>query len=232
MADTLTLLQVRTQARQRANMENSSFVTDSELNDYINSSYKEFYDLLVDAVEDYNITEFSFSITSGNTQALPATHYKFRGLDDLSDVNEPKTVRKYNWNERNDYNSSLLLGGNDKFSDVVYRIIGDNIVILPPGRAARAYKLYYTPYPSTLVADGSTLVGINGWLEYVIVDVAIKCLIKEESDIRPLTSIKNALAGRIESMKANRDQGQPEKISRIRSRRRLAGYYDTVDDVL
>ena len=222
MADTLTLLQLRTKTRERADQVNSQFVTDSELNGYINYSYKEFYDLLVDAVEDYNLSSNSFTISSGNTQSLPTDFYKLRGLDDMSDPNNPRTVRKFNWNERNDYNPYVLarLPIYDEFSDVCYRITGNNITIEPPDNAARPYKLWYVPAPADLSLDADVATGINGWLEYVILDAAIKCLVKEESDIRPLSALKANILERINNMKNSRDQGLPEKISRVRNRRR------------
>lgn len=223
MADTLTLLQLRTAVRQRADMVNSQFVSDSELTGYINYSYKELYDLIVDANEDYNLTSSTLTITTGNTVSLPADFYKFRGLDDLSyGTSTPITVLKFNWNERN-YGSSPIQDGRSgiyQYSSVRYRIIGNSLIIEPAESAARSYKLWYIPAVANLVNDADLADGVQGWLEYVIVDAAIKCLIKEESDIKPLSMIKGSLTERITRMKHNRDQALPEKISRIESRSR------------
>lgn len=227
MADTLTLAQLRTRVRERADMVNSQFVTDTELNGYINYSYKALYDLLVEAAEDYNLSSTTSTITTGNTIALPSDFYKLRGIDDLSDTNYPKTVRKFNWNERNDYISQNIPPSNVwDYSDVVYRVAGSNIIIMPEGNAAKTYKIWYVPGLPTLALDGDLADGVQGWLEYVIVDSAIKCLIKEESDITPLAATKAELVERIARLRNNRDQAQPEKISRIRSGKgnRLVGY--------
>lgn len=224
MADSLTLLQLRTRTRERADQENSTRVTDSELNGYIDYSYKEFYDLLVQAVEDYNLTTFSFSITSGNTQAVPTDFFKMRGLDDVSDSTRPRTVKKYNWNERNEWAYGQAAYLEERFSDVAYRLIGSNITIMPPERAVKPYKLYYVPIPATLSADGDVATGINGWLEYVILDAAIKCKYKDEEDAKPLLAAKRDIFLRIEALKSSRDQGTPEKISRIRTRRKRMWY--------
>lgn len=232
MADTLTLAQLRTRVRERADMVNSQFVTDTELNGYINYSYKALFDLLVEANEDYNLTSTTLTITSGNTAPLPANFYKLRGLDDLSyGASSPVTVRKFNWNERNYFNSPSLAGtvGVLQFSDVCYRIVGDNLIIEPEASAARSYKLWYIPAIANLVADTDTADGVQGWLEYVIVDSAIKCLIKEESDIAPLMAIKQELTERIARMRHNRDQSLPEKIARVQTRR--GSYYFSDYDV-
>lgn len=219
MADTLTLLQLRTRTRERADQENSSRITDSELNGYIDYSYKEFYNLLVGAVEDYNLTEFSFTISSGNTQAVPTDHFKFRGLDDLTDSANPRTVRKYNFAERNELGYGRMGYFGSRYSDVWYRLIGSLITIKPPERAARPYKLYYVPIPATLSADIDVASGINGWLEYVIIDAAIKCKHKDEEDAKPLLAAKRDIFLQIEALKSSRDQGSPEKTARVRSLR-------------
>lgn len=215
MADTLTLLQLRTRARERADQVNSTFVTDSELTGYINSSYQEFYDLLTNSVEDYNISTSSFTIASGNTQAAPSDFYKVRGIDDMTDPDYPTIVKRFNWNERNDYNRRSDIAW--KYSPVEYRIVGSNLMFLPASQAQRPYKLWYVPICTLLVADGDTAAGINGWLEYVVIDAAIKMLIKEESDTKVLFRAKKEIIDRIEAMSIKRDQSLPEKISRVRN---------------
>jgi hypothetical protein len=221
MADTLTLLQLRTRSRERCDMVNSTFVTDAEFNGYINYSYKELYDLIIDAVEDYNLSQSSFTISSGNTASLPSDFYKLRGLDDMSDPANPRTVRKFIWNERNDYNpyglARLPLG--NEYSDVNYRIVGSQLIFQPPEAAAKPYNLWYVPTPVDLASDSDVATGINGWLEYVIIDAAIKALVKEESDTRALERAKGSIRDRINDMKNSRDQGLPEKISRVRNKR-------------
>lgn len=222
MTDSKTVAVLKSQVRQRSDNENTTFVTDSEIIGYINDSYKALYDLIVDAVEDYNLSSASFTITSGNVQAIPSDFYKMRGLDDLSLGNtNPRSVRKYNWNERNDFNDPPLVSAPYKYSDVYYRIQGSNIVLTPPANALKPYILYYVPLPGTLDDDADVAFGINGWLDYVVVDAAIKCMIKEESDTRPLERERKAIVDRIEAMKSSRDQGLPEKISRVRNRRRM-----------
>lgn len=216
MADTLTLLQLRTRARERADMVNSSFVTDSELTGYVNSSYQEFYDLLTNAVEDYNISTLNFTISSGNTYAAPTDLYKVRGIDDMTDPANPLPVRLFNFNERNDYNQINTIAY--RFSTVKYKILGNNLTFLPESQAQKAYRLWYVPIATLLVNDNDTAAGINGWLEYVVIDSAIKMLIKEESDTKVLFRAKKELIDRIEAMRSKRDQSLPEKISRIATR--------------
>jgi hypothetical protein len=61
--------------------------------------------------------------------------------------------------------------------------------------------------------DSVTFDGISGWEEYVIVDAAIKAMLKEESDASALMAQKQALLKRLEDMAANRDANQPITVS-------------------
>ena len=53
---------------------------------------------------------------------------------------------------------------------------------------------------------------IQHWLEYVVVDAAIKCVVKEESDPSALMAQKVALVQRLESAAENRDAGSPATV--------------------
>lgn len=230
MSNTITLATIRGNVRFRADMVSSLFCTDVEINGYIQSSYRELYDLLVEAVEDYNLLNLADStvlITSGNTFNLPTNFYKLRGVDDLSDSSNPRTVRKFMFGERNDYISYGGIPVGTEYSDVLYRIVGSTIEILPSDRAQRQFGIWYVPTPTVPVSDSDSIDVINGFDEYITVDAAIKCLIKEESDVTILTKQKAALTDRIYRMRANRDQNLPEKVTRVRNRRgnRLFGSY-------
>src|SRR5271165_1204892 len=78
-----TLGEIRTLARQYADMVTSQFVTDAEFNSYINLSYFELYDIIIQKYgNDYYATSTSFS-TDGVSQQynLPANFYKFLLLE-------------------------------------------------------------------------------------------------------------------------------------------------------
>jgi hypothetical protein len=211
----ITLLQLKTQARNRADMNNSQFVSDAELVNYINNSIAELHDLLVASYgDDYNITTYSFT-TAGdnNTYALPADAYKIRGVDCNISGNEYISLRPFNFNERNakdDATWSFLTA-----PTLRYRLLGDNIVFSPKPSGVYSIRLWYTPVATKLSADTDVLKDLNQFSEYVIVDAAIKMMQKEESDVSVLMAQKMDLRKRIENMAQNRDSGQPESISDI-----------------
>ena len=66
-----------------------------------------------------------------------------------------------------------------------------------------------------LVYDTDTFDGVNGWEEYIVVDVAIKALTKEESPTQELEAAKMALLKRIESSAPNRDAGMSGRVTDV-----------------
>ena len=66
---------------------------------------------------------------------------------------------------------------------------------------------------TTLSADSDTSDGIGGWLEYVVVDCAIKAKEKLDRDPSVLLLQKAALVKRIQQESANRDEGEPARIT-------------------
>ena len=66
--ESITLASLRTQVRQTADMVNSTFVSDSELNQFIDLSYAELYDILTATCEDYyTLPPVTFTIPDGYT---------------------------------------------------------------------------------------------------------------------------------------------------------------------
>lgn len=57
--------------------------------------------------------------------------------------------------------------------------------------------------------------GVSGWEEYILLDAAIKCMVKEESDPSSFAAQKQALLQRVESAAENRNAGQPQTVSDV-----------------
>lgn len=96
--------------------------------------------------------------------------------------------------------------------------MGSNIEFIPTPSAGQQIRLWYIPRLTTLLQDTDTTVtGISGWNEYIIVKAAYYALTKEESDTSSLVMQLSALNDRIISSATNRDAGQPDKISDTRA---------------
>ena len=73
MALDVTLSYLKEQVRSRADQQNSQFIQDAELTDFINGSASSLYDQLVQAAEDYFVKSATITIVPGqNEYALPS----------------------------------------------------------------------------------------------------------------------------------------------------------------
>lgn len=224
----LSLGGLRMYSKLRADMANSNFLTNAEWNYNINNSYFELYDLLVTVYEDYFLAApYIFQTTSASQYTLPDDFYKLVGLDaGLSQNNNAWiSLPKFDFISRNQFiypqlNSTLLGVGNFQ-----YRLMGNTLYFIPTPTAGQYIRTWYIPKLTQLLQDTDIATGTSGWLEYVIVDAAIKAMQKEESDVTVLMAQKEMLIKRIEESAMNRDVGLPDRISDSRSRtNQMNGY--------
>lgn len=300
---TYTLTELLAIIRRRADMENSQFVSDAEITDYINASTAELDDLLTQNFQDYRLTSRIISLSG--TQSfynLPEDFFKLRGVDcDVNDnFSQPYTLSPFEFAERNQYNLlPVAAGALGALMDMRYRVVGDSIQLIPTPQSSLYLRLWYyqatkklsnttrtfttsdvstsadtityashgysvgdrisfttssaLPAPLVISTDYYTVpttksafklatsrdnafknstvdltdVGVgtqtidddtdlydgqNGWEEYVIVDCAMKCLEKEESDTTALFARKQQLIARLQRVGKNRDAGMPKQI--------------------
>jgi hypothetical protein len=62
-------------------------------------------------------------------------------------------------------------------------------------------------------SDATTIDGVSGWEEYVVVDAALKAMGKEESDVSVLLAQKSAMVKRLQDMAENRDAANPSTVA-------------------
>lgn len=212
----ITLAELRAQSRQRADMENSNFVKDSELNSYINNSIAELHDILSEAYgSEYFVKSTDLNIVANQADiALPADFYELKGVDIKIDSDEFITVRPFNFNERNNF-TNFGTWSFYKNSNVRYRLVGNNLKLTPTPDATGIIRLWYVPVATKLVLDSDSLNDFNAYSEYVIVDAAIKMMQKEESDVSVLFAQKQALIDRIRGKAAQRDAGSSGSVTDI-----------------
>lgn len=239
----LSLGQIRLLAQQEADRVNSNFVTKPEWNNYINQSAFELYDLLTTLYEDYYLAEPALFTTDGSSTSYdlpngvlefatttgaaftPKPFYKLLGVD-LGLNNQSNawvTLHKFDFIARNRYIypniTSTFLG----VFNLRYRVMGNKLHFIPTPSAGQNVQLWYIPRMDQLLKDSDILSGVSGWIEYVIVDAAMKAMAKEESDVSVLMARKMALKQRIEDSASNRDAGQPDTISSTRRNGDMSG---------
>ncbi len=234
-----TVANIRLQAQQRCDRVNSNFITPQEWNSYINESYKELYDLLIQKFgNDYFIaTPYTYTtsgtvdpVTKASLYPLPTDFYKLMGAEVALNPQDPNSwvsLRKFEFIQRNLWNFPNVYTFYG-ITNLRYRLNGNNLMIVPIPSAGQTIRIWYAPRPNQLLNDTDLLDMVSGWEEYIISDVCIKAMAKEESSVDVFAAQKGALIKRIEEVAENRDVGEPETVSD--SKRRNFAWGDPGDN--
>lgn len=209
---------LRLYAQQRCDRVNSTFVSTEEWNQYISESYKELYDLIVQKFGDDYYGPVTYTWTTDGSSVLyplPKDFYKNLLVEvalNPSDPNSYITLKKFMriqqnlWNYPNVYTFYGI-------TNIRYRVDGSFIHLVPIAQAGYTLRMWYVPRPNVLMADNDIIDGVSGWEEYIVVDAAIKALVKEESDVSAFMAQKAALKMRIEEAAEHRDVQEPDTVS-------------------
>ena len=170
---------------------------------------------------------------AGSTPA--AALYKLNGIDANVSGAAPGPnagwipLSRSNWSDRDRYTTwPGQAGALNNIYQMSYRIMGNNIYLFPQNNNM-LIQMWYVPILPQMLQDTDMLpFSISGWSEYVIVTAAITAATKEESYdlVQALGGQKAALLQRIETMAANRDVGQPNTVSNVRSTMGDPGFSD------
>lgn len=211
-----TLGAIRTTVRQRADMVNSQFITDTEFNGWINASHAELYDILIQKFgADYLVAPpyFITTTTALDAYALPTDFYKLLGVDvKVGDV--WATLKPFAFSDRNRFayfSAQPTIAGVPTV--LRYRLRGNNLWLTPVPSAGTVIRAWYAPRRADLVSDSDQLDCVSGWEEYVVVDVVIKAKTKQESDVSVELALKKDLLARIESASQRRDAGEAPTVA-------------------
>ena len=212
------------EAQQRCNKENSQFYTQQELISMVSQSYKELYDVVVTAYGDdyYLATPYTY-LTGQNQQMypLPNDFYKLLLVEvalNPTDPNSYVTIRQFMLREKNKWNypNQYTMFG---ITNIRYRLEGNNLMIVPQTQGGQTLRIWYVPRPNQLIYPTDLVDGISGWEEYIIADVCIKMLVKEESNeqAQAFAQQKAAMMKRLEDMANNRNIGEPQQVTDSKS---------------
>lgn len=191
------------------------YVSDASLDEEINQSLAELYDKLVGASPDYFESTQSIDVVADTASyALPDDYYKTLALDILRSDSTYGALTKYNLAERNYDN---LYPGATSREWTRYRVRGSYLVLVPTPNWSETAGLrhLYIPAPSRLSNASDTFDGIAGWEDYIIYDVCIKLMAKEESDASQYERLLAKINARIDEMAQSRDVGEPDTIRNL-----------------
>ena len=192
MGVTVTLTELKTRSRERADMENSTFISDSELRSYINKGYASYYDMIVKAYgEDYfSKNQTITTLSDTESYSLNSDFYKILLVEVKISTNRYSPIKPF------------------EFTDL-------NRVINKVPSQGREVKITYAPTYEKFILDTDSRDFVNGWEEYVVVQAALSMKDKEESDVRVLLADKQELQARIISSAPDRDTAFPQTISDV-----------------
>lgn len=240
-----TLGDIITDIRNRADLNATQFITNEELTSYINYSLGELQGLLINSYGgDYFGNVFTGSVPAGDifmSTEFPEDCYKILGVDLVvggfppngQPTNNRITLQPFNFNERNRANSLNLQGYATQYAtNYRYNIKSNTLMLQPPAAGQVDLLFWYVPsapqflvYPSGsepqdyppnyLDQNFGKIINLSNWLEYVIVDVCLKCKEKEETDASLFVRQKALLTERINNEAQNRDQGSPARVSDV-----------------
>jgi hypothetical protein len=220
----MTLAQLRLAGQRLADLENSQFVGTAEANDYVNKALAKVYDQMVTAYGEnyYAVTTPAITTitdTSVYLYPLPADFYKGLGADVClagSDPTKPENwfmMRPFNFGERNRGALQPQVNQTGVSLDYRYRYHGTQLWLSPVPSAGGQVRLWYAPTMTVLVADGdSTTMLQPGWEELVVLEVAIKMMVKSQLDSSELQMMRAQEVQRLTEAVANRDAGAPSTV--------------------
>ena len=239
---------IRYLSQLRADKLNSNYLTTDEWNSNINQSQYELYDIMVSKFGDnyffappliVNLSGLiSYPLPDGSNYPLSQQPqggtgnalacYKLNGVDLNISGNSSAIgnnsgwipLPRTNWSDRDKYTIFPGQAANLFYGyQMSYALMGNQIYVFPPNTNS-TLRLWYVPIMTQLLQDTDMLsFSLSGWVEYIIIDAAMKAMVKEESleKWNALASGKQIQIERIETQAANRDVGQPNSVSNVRS---------------
>ena len=225
MGNSTTLLQMRNRVRDRADMQNTEFVSDSEIDNYLNDGLSELNDLFITKYEEYVVSSVGpLNLNAGQESYDISADFgicnfmKIMGID-LNTGGRVIPMKRFMFSER-DYWTIPNAPWNISVVPYRYSVRGEEIFFFPKSGVAGTITIWYVPQYCKMETDTDAICNFlpylnNGWEEYAVITAAIKCLQKEESDTMALMQEKMIQLKRIEGVAQNRDVGDPGRITYV-----------------
>lgn len=212
MASTIQLSELRTEVRRRGEYR-SPYISDSELNSYINGSCAHLYNVFAEQDPSLYLTQGSISVVSGTeSYSLPATFYKAVSVN-IPYSTSPTgyiSAQRIGWQERHAYSGGVA---SDKRT-TRYAIRGGNIYFWPTPTWTDTVQLDFIPAYSKMSLDTDTFDGLSGWEEWAIADTLVKCASKADDDPTNWER-QRALVERRLFASGDQDQAQPKTVKDV-----------------
>lgn len=184
MATPVTLAQMMLRVRRRSNLEGAAaFVPDEEVIDNINTSLSEWWDMVRLTTYQGQIARMIWPIvTVANQSAYPLAPNTGSIISVDANINGQNyaiSAMPYQEEQRNMFKLLPFVGWSFGIQSIWYQLQGTNINFLPTPTANYNVVVNYVPTAPLLSAPLDVFNSINGWEEWIVLDAAIKVLIKD-----------------------------------------------------
>lgn len=214
MARSRTLTNLLLDIRQRTNQETSTFVTDSELTEYLNQELAELHARLVQGEgQPHYRSQTTVAVSAGvSIYALPVDFWRLQEvtatINGVTGTLHPFMPMEHGWLKNS--------GPWGPSSPVLYRLQAGNIEFVPATQSFSA-TVYYSPACPRLVNGSDTFDGFDGYEMAAIYGTCATVMAKEESDPSFFLSQRERIYRHIDSLAAQRDASHPERVQDVTS---------------
>jgi len=196
--------------RRLSDMENTDFVSDAEIYQWLTDSFREAYMVLAESYEDWNLSSDDITTVAGTRDyAVAADFIRLRKVTYVRDVGT-STEREYpikreNWNATD---------GGPLYERVPrrYRLQGSNLRLFPVPNAVHTYRVWYVAAPAVISAASTNVDFQYGLDRFVVWDAVVKALIKEKSPAKEATAERDRCLQLAIRSADNRDAAEPMQI--------------------
>lgn len=210
MARSRTLGDMRSDVRLRADLVGNQFVSDSELNEYINQSLAELYDKLVAAhgQEYYVKQDVVTTVQAQELYTLPTDHYETIYVE-LDDGSTRFRLPSYSMHER-----ARIIGTNvnNPGRPIAFRLLQGSLSLIPFPTSGFTIRHWYVPACLRLTSDSDSFDGVDGWEEYAIWRAVAYAQQKEQLDASFALGMIAQMAQRIDRIAPFRAANNTERV--------------------
>jgi len=227
---TRTLAALRSRVRARADMESTSFVSDSEVNHAINYAARSFFAVLIQAYgEGHFETSATFNTVAGQydySSALPSSFYRLLGMSTIVSGNSQHEVIFQRGTTEDMRRYTLTDEGWDDAARIYYQLRGQTIRLAPVPSGVHTVTIRYVSANLFFDTGGTAIVELSTdtdevrledllWEDFIITAAAIRCKEKEDSDTTLLRQSLADTVSLVTSSASQRDLGEPSRIRMV-----------------
>jgi hypothetical protein len=219
MARTRTLAELRAEVRDRADMENAPHITDTQITRYVNQSIARLWNKITQLDASSFFDDGTTTLAAGSsTVTLPANFWRLSELPVLC------TSGDTTWRLRRLQLGDLASVWEETGRPTHYRVDTGGLSVFPTPESSVDVTLFYITAPAQLSADADTFDGRAGWEEWVVLDAAVKCIMKEEGDASGLVAEREAIWADIEAAVRTPDMSEPRRVQDVEDVRDRRGW--------